>query len=214
MAALKCASLLRARGYLTVFSRVGKKRLYRLLSPEQALFAHAHMKNLDGLKQQRYLSLLIQASMQLHNAREIGLTGIWLFGSVARGEARSNSDVDLLVVAKNLSGTKAEMSDTIYSRVDLSAERLFLLENGFATDLSVIPMKEEELGMFYPIMLDVLDHGVVICERDTVLSQAGEVMKLEFPRLGIRRVPLRRGWMWILPPTIQVGAPIGVRETI
>src|SRR5437016_913568 len=43
---LKCASLLRARGYMIIFSRSGRTRKYRLLSPEQALFAHLHMKNL------------------------------------------------------------------------------------------------------------------------------------------------------------------------
>src|SRR5438445_4018784 len=161
---LKCASLLRARGYMIIFSRSGRTRKYRLLSPEQALFAHLHMKNLGAVRQQRYVPLLVGVCMQLHRS-SLGLLGVWLFGSVARGEARPNSDVDLLVVARNLMGNKSQMADAISSVVDVRSERDFFFRNGFVTDISFYPITEEELGRFYPIMLDVLDHGIVLYER-------------------------------------------------
>src|SRR2546427_465154 len=108
---LKCASLLRARGYMIIFSRSGRTRKYRLLSPEQALFAHLHMKNLGAVRQQRYVHLLVGVCMQLHRS-SLGLLGEWL-----------------------------------------SAMR-------------------------------------------------------------VRRVALKSGWMWLLPPDLKVGEPVGVQKTV
>jgi predicted nucleotidyltransferase len=211
---LKRASLLSARGYLTLFGRLGRKRLYRLLSPEQALFAHLHMKNLVELRQQRYAHLIIDAGMQLSRSREVGLVGVWLFGSVARGEARNDSDVDLMVVTKYLTGNRNEMVKRIFSSLDLARERQFLFENGVMTDLSIYPLAERELSSFYPIMLDVLDHGIVLFERDKILTQTAESMKLAASRLGVRRIQLGSHWMWVLPPGLEVGEPLEVREAI
>lgn len=211
---LKHASALRSRGYLTVFGRRGRMRLYRLLTPEQALFAHTSMKNLAVLKQQRYLHLIVDVCIQLHRKKELGLVGVWLFGSVARGTARDNSDVDLIVVAKELSGSRAEMSDAVYSAVNITEERQFLYENGLATDASIYPMAEGELGRFYPLLLDVLDHGIVVYENGARLSRAAESMRLRASRLGVKRMDLSKGWAWMLPAGLRVGELLEVRETV
>jgi len=210
---LKYASLLRSRGHMIVFSRSGRARMYRLLSPEQALFAHLHLKNLRSIRQERYLHLLVDACAQLHRS-DLGLMGVWLFGSVARGEARPNSDVDLIVVAKNLKEEKGKMAGAVYARLEIGEERKFLLRNGFATDVSVYPMTERELFRFYPIMLDVIDHGIVVYEKGEVLTRVARSMQDGMARLGVRKVQLRRGWMWLLPPQLRVGERVGVQEPL
>lgn len=211
---LKTASLLRSRGYLVVFGRLGRLRQYRLLSPEQSLFAHLHMKNTSELVQQRYLHILVEACAQLRRAEAVGLRGVWLFGSVARGDARTNSDVDLVVVTKDLPGGRKEMSERIYSSLKIEEERQFLYENGIATDLSVYPLSETELGRFYPLMLDVAREGVVLFEVDGILSRASSSMKLAMPRLGVKRRRLGRGWLWVIPPGLEVGELLEVREAL
>ena len=210
---LKCASLLRARGYMIIFSRSGRTRKYRLLSPEQALFAHLHMKNLGAVRQQRYVHLLVGVCMQLHRS-SLGLLGVWLFGSVARGEAHPNSDVDLLVAASGLKGSRSRMADVAMSPVNVGSEKTFFFRNGFVTDVSLYPMTEEELGRFYPIMLDVLDQGVIIYERGEILSRVARSMKEWLSAMRVRRVALKSGWMWLLPPDLKVGEPVGVQKTV
>jgi len=210
---LKYASLLRGRGYMIIFSRAGRTRRYRLLSPEQAFFEHLHMKGLGLVRQERYIPLLTDVCMQLHRS-SLGLLGVWLFGSVARGDARPNSDVDLLVVATNLNGSRARMVDAVLSGVDITGEKNFFFSNGFVTDVSFYPMAEEELGRFYPIMLDVMDHGVIIYERREVLSRVARSMKEWLAAMRVRKVPLERGWMWLLPPDLRVGERVGVQKAV
>ena len=211
---LKHASLLRGRGYLVLFGRRGRSRQYRLLSPEQAIFAHLHMKNLAGLRQGRYTHLLVDACSQLHRARKLVLSGLWLFGSVATREARDDSDVDLVVVAKSLTGRRAEMTGTVYASLDIARERQFLYQNGVATDLSIYALKEEELRRFYPLLLDVVEDGIVLYEREGILTRAAGLLRARWSEVGMRREKLSKGWMWTIPSGQEVGKPLEVRETV
>jgi predicted nucleotidyltransferase len=59
--------------------------------------------------------------------RERGVTGLWIFGSVARGEARADSDIDLLaefdpaarLSLVGLASLRAELSELLGAPADL-----------------------------------------------------------------------------------------------
>src|SRR5438309_11600363 len=88
------------------------------------------------------------------------------------------------------------------------------LSPSLVTDVSVYPMTGEELGRFYPIMLDVLDQGVIIYERGEILSRAARSMKNWLSAMRVRRVALKSGWMWFHLPAVKVGEPVGVQKTV
>ena len=106
------------------------------------------------------------------------------------------------------------MADAAMSPVNVGSEKTFFSRNGFVTDVSVYPMTGEELGRFYPIMLDVLDQGVIIYERGEILSRVARSMKDWLSAMRVRRVALKSGWMWLLPPDLKVGEPVGVQKTV
>src|SRR2546428_400909 len=113
-----------------------------------------------------------------------------------------------------LKGSRSRMADAAMSPVNVGSEKTFFFRNGFGTDVSLYPMTEEELGRFYPIMLDVLDQGVIIYERGEILSRAARSMKDWLSAMRVRRVTLKSGWMWLLPPDLKVGEPVGVQKTV
>ena len=59
--------------------------------------------------------------------RERGVTGLWVFGSVARGEARADSDIDLLaefdpkarILLVGMASLRAELSDLLGAAANL-----------------------------------------------------------------------------------------------
>lgn len=65
----------------------------------------------------------------LPELRARGIVDLWLFGSVARNEARPDSDVDLLVDVKDgvsllcLGAIKVDLEERLGARVDLGTRR-------------------------------------------------------------------------------------------
>jgi predicted nucleotidyltransferase len=69
--------------------------------------------------------LQLKASMIKKLAEPLGITGIWVFGSVARGEQTLGSNVDLLIQAArpvshfDIVDLAAEIEDLVGARVDI-----------------------------------------------------------------------------------------------
>ena len=76
----------------------------------------------------------VLARLRKHEAdlRRRGIAGLWVFGSVARGEARPDSDVDLVaefdpaarVSLTGLASLRADLSDMLAAPADLAEWRI------------------------------------------------------------------------------------------
>jgi predicted nucleotidyltransferase len=149
---------LRRRGYLTLSGRRGRARIYRLINPMDALFSFVNMKNLEKLKSDTFKPLIIKAIRSLHEAYGDKLISACLFGSVARGTARLNSDVGLLIVTDSIGGSLGKRLENIYSRIiGLKGGREFLYRNGVATGVSLYPLSKKEAQRLLPIYFDVIE---------------------------------------------------------
>ena len=129
-------------------------------------------------------------------AEELGerLWGVVLFGSAARGEATSNSDLDLLVVADAL-------PERLGDRMRLIMQSLPGHLRGRA---SVIARTRREFEDAFPsLYLDIGLDGVVLCDRDGYTRQQLERIRALTREAGLSRAPTRGGfeWRWTTPPT-------------
>ena len=91
-------SSLRKAGFLYVHGRLGRRRLYRICDPDvMVLISARKLLNIEKISQGTYARLLGSLACELFK-RICGLRSIVLYGSAARGLARSDSDIDLLVI--------------------------------------------------------------------------------------------------------------------
>lgn len=121
------------------------------------------------------------------------LVGLAAFGSRARGDARPDSDHDLLLVARGLSPDPFERNQEIQAPLDS-------LDSSDALSVSVLARTPEEfLADITPLHLDLALDAIVLFEQQSFLSHhLGRV------RQRIQEAGLERGkdlfWTWKRPP--------------
>ena len=156
-----------------------------------------------------YEKLLNQLLQGLRDAfGEDVILSFALFGSVARGEARPDSDIDVLIVHKPVDFDPVWRFVKLLSGFRESDEHRRLEAEGFSPDPYPVFMTEEEMYERPLILLDIMDHGIIIYDNG-VLRKRFESLKKRLAELGTKKVVLEDGsWYWHLKPDWKPGEVI------
>lgn len=156
-----------------------------------------------------YRSVLAELVEALKRRLGDSLVSVVLYGSVARGEARADSDVDLLIVAEGLPRSRFERQD-LFMEVEEGlkplieeAERL-----GCVIDFSPILKTPEEAARTSPLYLDMVEDAVILYDKDNFFRRILERLKKRLEELGAERVRCGKLWYWRLKRDYKFGEVI------
>ncbi len=130
--------------------------------------------------------------------REMGqrLLAVALFGSVARGQATERSDIDLLVVVNEKPSNALQECLLVRRQVEPYPLRR----------ISPIVTTPEMLRQNFLILLDILDHGIILHDPEGVLGDLLSRLKRRLEEWGSKKVQLPDGsWYWQLKPDRKLG---------
>jgi len=134
---------------------------------------------------------LREAVERLHAALGDDLIGVVLYGSHARGEAREDSDVDLLVIARDLPERRYDRSVRLQSVFQGIKD---------APDFSVLGKTPEEFESYFPsLYLDIGLDGVVLHDRGGYVAGKLKRIREIIAHTGLVRLRLDRNnmfWNW------------------
>lgn len=136
------------------------------------------------------------------------LVSLCLFGSVVRGEYGEGSDIDLLVVVKNLPvdvGSRIKITVPLKLKLKSFESYRKVKEANLPTLISEVILTPEEVKKHPPILLDLTQEGLILYDQENFLKNELEVLKAKLKELGARRVKGRGGWYWILKPDAKLG---------
>ena len=94
--------------------------------------------------------------------------GIMLFGSVARGVYRKESDTDILIAVRGKAMDVIEEVEEAIDRVE--GLRVPLIQSGFFLRIRPLVVAENDLKLFRPIYLSIVEDGVILFERQETLT--------------------------------------------
>jgi hypothetical protein len=134
------------------------------------------------------------------------LTSLVVFGSVGRGTPTADSDIDILVVAKDLpSGRmpRVRQFDEVERRLDpdLAAAKA----EGLSTRLSPLFRTESEMSLGGLIFLDMVDDARVLLDRNAFFETFINGLRAKLARMKSIRVRRAGAWHWVLKPDLKPG---------
>lgn len=148
--------------------------------------------------QEPYKSLLEKLTKLLQEEFQDRLVSVVLYGSVARGNNRKDSDIDLLLVIKGLPKTITErviLFDKVERKLDDDIMRL--MDEGYYVTFSPVLKTPEEAVRFSPIYMDITEDAIILYDRDGFFRKVLEKTRKRLKELGFERVWLsEKSWYW------------------
>jgi predicted nucleotidyltransferase len=161
-------------------------------------------RGLDHLEDRLLRLLLTSLRNELVIRHGTGLVSLLLYGSRARGTARPDSDIDLLLVAERprhrdgLAGVR-EAFEACTDHAAWTAER-------GAPMLGLLPLTPDETLQTRYHYLDMVDEAVIVHDRDDFMRRRLGVLHDRMRELGSHRAFLADGsYLWILKPGFRLG---------
>ncbi len=107
------------------------------------------------------------------------LVSLAVFGSFARGEPKLNSDIDILIILERKEGIGKEIQrfqEHIERVVEEGLQELYEI-HGINMEISPFILSYEDAKYFNPIYLDMVEHSIIIFDRDNFLKRILEKMR-------------------------------------
>lgn len=141
---------------------------------------------------------------------EGGLLACCLFGSVARGEARRDSDIDLLIVHGEGCEDPLGTFLTVLNATRESETCRSLVAAGYRPDPFPVLLTPRDLWERPLILLDPMDHGIILWDTG-VLAGRLAALRQRLDELGAKKILLPDGrWYWDLKPDWRPGEVIAL----
>ena len=165
---------------------------------------------LDHVKEP-YKSLLAKLLNHLKSFFSDSLISVVLYGSVARGDNKKDSDLDLMIIVKDLPrgiGGRIRLFEEVENALSNDLDRLF--EEGYYISFSPILKTVEEAKHFSPIYLDMVEDAVIIYDRNLFFKGILDRLLIRLEEIGAERVWVGRKWYWRLKKDYRFGEVIKI----
>ena len=138
------------------------------------------------------------------------LVSLVLYGSVARGDAKADSDIDLLLILRDPPNNYHRRLDQVLGvQSDLGREEVYKrMRERLEIEpfLSHIILSKEEADENRYMYLDIVEDAKILYDRDNFFAQRLKVIKERLRELHSKRVWLEDGtWYWDLKPDLKPG---------
>jgi predicted nucleotidyltransferase len=137
------------------------------------------------------------------------LVSFIVYGSVARGEAKRSSDLDLLMVVEGLPESRFDRNkifDAIEDSLAKDLEDLHAL--GYYAALSPIIKTPEEAQKILPLYLDMVEDAVIVYDKNEFFESILIKLSKKLKELGAERVWIGNKWYWRLKKDLKPGEEI------
>lgn len=140
------------------------------------------------------------------------LVSIAVFGSVARGDFNSESDIDMMIVANSdeSMGKRLNNFQTVLEELSKTAAYRSCKEKMMPHKIQPIVLNPDEVKKRPSILLDIVTDAMILFDRDDFLRLEIKSMRRRLNETGAKKIERGRKWYWILKPDIKRGEAVEI----
>lgn len=139
------------------------------------------------------------------------VVSVILYGSVVRGTAKLNSDVDLLLILKEVPSQywkRLQPLLPILRQLKKEPSWKKLEEQGVNPSLSLLVLSLEEAKENRYLYLEMVEEALILVDREGFFHGKLESIRQRLRELGARKVRRNGDWYWDLKPDMKPGEKI------
>jgi len=147
--------------------------------------------------------ILLEEVKKYYGTRLVSLV---IFGSAGRGNPTPFSDLDFLIIVRNLvNGRIKRMKE--FNRIERKIESKIKIfqKDGIYVSLSPIIKTPEEVERGSLIFLDMVEDAKIIFDRNNFFKNYIKKLRKKLERLGAKRIWKGNLWYWDLKPDYKQG---------
>lgn len=162
-----------------------------------------------NISYQDYEQMLQQFRAILEQKMEDSLVSLIVYGSVARGKAHKDSDIDLLIIQKNAPEVYYQrLKPVMEAEKELRKSQAFetVRQEGLMPYLSYLILSPEEAQQNRYLFLDMIEDSVILLDKEDFFNLRLKELRQRLELLGARKVILGDdSWYWDLKPDLVAG---------
>ncbi len=148
-----------------------------------------------------YKEILNKFTQHLRKRFGDNLISLVLYGSVARGTAKDESDIDLLIILKDAPAAYYERLEPVIE-IELQMREV----SGVPPIFSSLILSKEEAMENRNIFLDMIEDSIILYDEDDFFRNRLKAMKNRLQELGSQKFILKDNtWYWQLKPDMKAG---------
>jgi len=134
------------------------------------------------------------------------LVSFVIFGSVAKETTSPYSDIDLLIISKNLPDGRTkrviEFIENIEKKVEKDIKKLRKKE--IFTELSPVIKKPEEVKTGSFLFLDMIEDAIIYYDKNEFFRNYLNTLKEKLKRYGAKKVYKKGGYYWVIKEDFNI----------
>ncbi len=159
-----------------------------------------------------YETLLKKILDEIRRYFDKNLVSVVLYGSLARGEVKKDSDIDLLIISENLPKERSRRQDMFMELEKESDEEIKRIYEtwGCYPYISPILKTREEAKNLSPLYLDMVTDAKILYDKDDFFKEILEKLRMELDSLNAKKIKVGKKWYWDLKPDYKFGKVISI----
>jgi predicted nucleotidyltransferase len=159
-----------------------------------------NIEKIDMFGYEDYKQILDSFKQSLLERFSSNLISLVLFGSVARGSAKQESDIDLLIILKDAPDSYYKCLEPVVD-IELKLRKEAFETTGTTAMFSSIILSKKEAMQNRNIFLDMLDASIILYDKGDFFKNRLKDLEKRLLKLGSKKVILEdKTWYWNLKP--------------